>query len=110
MSEIIAQHQVTNGGNVLIYQIENEYGDQWKNVASKIPDPPAISYMELLESCARNAGINIPLTHNNPNMNTKPWSTDYGAGVGGDVNVYGLDSDPSCWSCNVAECTTTNGP
>ena len=58
MSEIVAQHQVSNGGNVFIYQIENEYGDQWKNVAEKIPDPPAISYMELLESCARNAGIN----------------------------------------------------
>lgn len=109
MSEIIAQHQVTNGGNVLIYQIENEYGDQWKNVAEKIPNPPAIAYMELLESCARNAGINVPLTHNNPNMNTKSWSKDYGAGVGGDVDIYGLDSYPSCWSCNVAECTGTNG-
>ncbi|PMD43524.1 glycoside hydrolase family 35 protein [Hyaloscypha variabilis F] len=110
MSEIVAQHQVSNGGNVLIYQIENEYGDQWDNVAEKIPDPPAISYMELLESCARNAGINVPLTHNNPNMNTKSWSKDYGAGVGGDVDIYGLDSYPSCWSCNVAECASTNGP
>jgi hypothetical protein len=29
-------------GNVFIYQIENEYGDQWNNVAEKIPNPPAI--------------------------------------------------------------------
>jgi hypothetical protein len=26
-----------------------------------------------------------------------------------DVDIYGLDSYPSCWSCNVAECTKTNG-
>jgi hypothetical protein len=52
-------------------------------VAEKISDYPAISYMELLESCARSAGINIPFIHNNPNMNTKSWSRDYGAGVGG---------------------------
>jgi beta-galactosidase GanA len=109
ISEIISQHQVSNGGNVFIYQIENEYGDQWTNVAEKIPDYPAISYMELLESAARSAGINIPFIHNNPNMNTKSWSKDYGAGVGGDVDIYGLDSYPSCWSCNVAECTGTNG-
>lgn len=109
MSEIVAQHQVSNGGNVFIYQIENEYGDQWKNVAAKTPNPSAISYMELLESCARNAGIDVPLIHNNPNMNTKSWSKDYGAGVGGDVDIYGLDSYPSCWSCNLSECTGTNG-
>jgi beta-galactosidase GanA len=109
ISEIISQHQVSNGGNVFIYQIENEYGDQWTNVAEKIPDYPAISYMELLEGAARSAGINIPFIHNNPNMNTKSWSKDYGTGVGGDVDIYGLDSYPSCWSCNVAECTGTNG-
>lgn len=44
MSEIVAQHQVTNGGSVFIYQIENEYGDQWKNVAAKTPNPAAIQY------------------------------------------------------------------
>jgi hypothetical protein len=109
MSEIVAKHQVSNGGNVFIYQIENEYGDQWKNVAAKTPNPSAINYMELLESCARNAGIDVPLIHNNPNMNTKSWSKDYGAGVGGDVDIYGLDSYPSCWSCNLSECTGTNG-
>lgn len=44
MSEIVAKHQVTNGGSVFIYQIENEYGDQWTNVAKKTPDHPAIQY------------------------------------------------------------------
>ncbi len=96
MAEIIAPHQVGNGGNVLVYQIENEYGDQWTNVAAKTPDNDAIAYMEDLEETARSAGLTIPFTHNNPNMNTKSWSTDYGAGVGGDVNIYGLDSYPDC--------------
>ncbi len=109
MSEIIAKHQVSNGGNVFIYQIENEYGDQWTNVAKKIPNYPAISYMELLEDCARSSGVNIPFIANNPNMNTKSWSSDYGAGFGGNADIYGLDHYPSCWSCNTAECTGTNG-
>ncbi|KAJ5033394.1 uncharacterized protein L3040_008511 [Drepanopeziza brunnea f. sp. 'multigermtubi'] len=108
-SEIVAKHQVTNGGNVFIYQIENEYGNQWINVTAKTPNDPAIAYMELLQKCARDAGIDIPLVHNNPNVNTKSWSKDYGAGVGGNVDVYGLDSYPSCWSCDVTECTGTNG-
>ncbi|CZR58948.1 related beta-galactosidase B [Phialocephala subalpina] len=110
MSEIVAKHQVTNGGSVFIYQIENEYGSQWKNVAAKTPNPAAIQYMELLEKCARDAGINVPLTHNNPNMNTKSWSKDYDTvGAGGDVDISGFDHYPSCWSCNTAECTGTNG-
>jgi hypothetical protein len=66
--------------------------------------------VELLEKCARDAGINVPLTHNNPNMNTKSWSKDYDTvRAGGDVDIYGLDHYPSCWSCNTAECTGTNG-
>lgn len=104
MGQIVAQHLVTNGGNVFLYQIENEYGDQWKNVAAKVPNPTAIAYMENLEANARAAGINIPLSHNNPNLNSKSWSTDYGAGFGGNVDVYGADSYPSCWSCDLSEC------
>lgn len=96
MTEIVAQHQVTNGGNVFIYQIENEYGVQWTDVANKIPDLPAIAYMEQLEKVAREAGIVVPFIANNPNLNTKSWSQDYGAGVGGNVDIYGLDNYPSC--------------
>jgi len=108
-SEIVAKHQITKGGSVFIYQIENEYGNQWTNVAAKTPNYPAIAYMEALEKCARDAGIDVPLIHNNPNMNTKSWSKDYGAGVGGNVDNYGLDHYPSCWSCDLTECTGTNG-
>ncbi|KAH7333386.1 glycoside hydrolase family 35 protein [Rhexocercosporidium sp. MPI-PUGE-AT-0058] len=108
-SEIVAKHQITKGGSVFIYQIENEYGSQWTNVATRTPNYPAIAYMETLEKCARDAGIDVPLIHNNPNMNTKSWSKDYGAGFGGNVDNYGLDHYPSCWSCDLAECRGTNG-
>lgn len=104
IGEIVAQHQVSNGGNVIMYQIENEYGNQWTNVAKKTPNLIAIAYMEKLEANARAAGINVPTSHNNPNLNTKSWSADYGAGVGGNTDLYAADSYPSCWSCDLNEC------
>jgi beta-galactosidase GanA len=109
-AEITAPHQVTTGGNALAYQIENEYGNQFLNLTvSKAGNDTAIDYMELLEKNARDNGISVPLTHNNPNMNSKSWSKDFTTD-GGDVDIYGLDSYPACWSCNLAECTSTNGP
>ena len=109
-ARLTAPHQVTTGGNTLAYQIENEYGDQFLNLtASKAPNNTAVDYMELLEKNARDNGISVPLTHNNPNMNSKSWSKDFSSD-GGNVDVYGLDSYPACWSCNLAECTSTNGP
>ena len=108
--ELTAPYQITKGGNALAYQVENEYGEQWTDPTSKTPNPVGIEYMELLEESARSDGIDIPLFHNNPNMNTKSWSQDYGAGVGGNVDAYGIDSYPACWSCNLSECTDTNGP
>ncbi|OBT57300.1 hypothetical protein VE04_01746 [Pseudogymnoascus sp. 24MN13] len=108
MSQIIAKHQVTNGGNVFIYQIENEFGNQWLDRVKKIPDLVAIDYMELMEASARRNGIDVPLIHNNPNMNTKSWSKDY-SNEGGNVDIYSADHYPSCWSCDLTECTGTNG-
>jgi beta-galactosidase GanA len=108
IGEIIAEYQVSNGGPVFVYQIENEYGEQWINPDTKTPNYTAIAYMELLENCARGSGVDIPLIANNPNLNTKSWSKDY-SNEGGNVDIYGLDHYPSCWSCNPAECTGTNG-
>ncbi|CAA9960047.1 beta-galactosidase B [Pyrenophora teres f. maculata] len=108
-SELTSKHLVTNGGNALVYQIENEYGEQWKNRTKKIFNDVAARYMQALEDSARSNGIEIPLIHNDPNMNTKSWSKDYAPGVVGNVDIAGLDSYPSCWSCNLAECTGTNG-
>ncbi|KAH7217574.1 putative beta-galactosidase [Fusarium oxysporum] len=36
-------------------------------------------------------------TANNPNMRTRSWSKDYG-NVGGEVDMYGLDHYPACWT------------
>lgn len=108
ISERIAPHLITNGGSVVLFQIENEYGEQWADVATRTPDPAADEYMALLEAGARASGIDVPLTHNDPNMNAKSWSQDF-SNVTGNVDVVGVDSYPSCWSCNLSECTGTNG-
>lgn len=108
ISQLIAPHLITNGGNVILFQIENEYGDQWLDIATKTPDVDAGTYMELLETSARENGIDVPLTHNDPNMNAYSWSKDFSNDTG-NVDVVGLDSYPSCWSCNLSECTGTNG-
>ncbi|KAI1125308.1 glycoside hydrolase superfamily [Nemania abortiva] len=108
ISKIIAPHLITNGGNVILFQVENELGSQWLNTAKKTPNVPVQEYMALLEQAARDNGINVPLTQNSPNMNDFSWSHDFSDALG-NVDVVGLDSYPSCWSCNLSECTGTNG-
>ncbi|KAK7961878.1 beta-galactosidase B [Apiospora aurea] len=108
ISRIIAPHLVTNGGNVVLFQIENELGNQWTDIANRTDNGPVQEYMQLLEQTARDNGIDVPLTHNLPNMNGYSWSKDF-SNASGNVDVVGLDSYPSCWSCNLSECTGTNG-
>ncbi|KAK7987253.1 family 35 glycosyl hydrolase, partial [Apiospora saccharicola] len=108
VSRIVAPHLITNGGNVVLFQIENELGNQWTDIANQTDNVPVQEYMELLGQTARENGIDVPLTHNLPNMNGYSWSKDF-SNATGDVDVVGLDSYPSCWSCNLSECTGTNG-
>ncbi|GAP88114.2 putative beta-galactosidase B [Rosellinia necatrix] len=108
ISKVIAPHLITNGGNVVLFQIENELGNQWLNAATKTPNVPVQEYMELLEQNARENGIDVPLTHNAPNTRDYSWSNDF-SDAKGNVDVVGVDSYPSCWSCNLSECTGTNG-
>ncbi|KAK6201875.1 hypothetical protein LQW54_009285 [Pestalotiopsis sp. IQ-011] len=108
VSQIIAPHLITNGGNVVLFQIENELGNQWTDIENRTENVAAQEYMQLLENTARDNGINVPLTHNLPNMNGYSWSKDF-SNATGNVDVVGLDSYPSCWSCNLSECTSTNG-
>ncbi len=110
ISQIIAKHQVTNGGTVFIYQIETStaISGRMSPRGSQITNYPAIDYMELMEASARKHGINVSLIHNNPNMNTKSCSK-YFSNQGGNGDVYALDHYPSCWSCDLSECTGTNG-
>ena len=52
---IIAAHQITRGGDVILYQVENELFHN---------DPATAAYMADLEVKARADGINVPLTGN----------------------------------------------
>ncbi|KAF5024390.1 hypothetical protein F66182_3476 [Fusarium sp. NRRL 66182] len=99
ISKIIEPHLITNGGNVAMFQIENELGGQWKNDDQRILNPPTANYMQLLQDAAREAGID----------RTFSWSNDFEANATGNVDTTGVDSYPSCWSCNLDECTGTNG-
>ncbi|KZL72031.1 beta-galactosidase B (glycosyl hydrolase family 35) [Colletotrichum tofieldiae] len=108
ISKIITPHLVTNGGNVLMFQIENELNGQWKDIPNRVLNPPIANYMQLLQDSARENGIDVPLAHNAPNMRGFSWSKDF-SNATGNVDVVGVDSYPSCWSCNLSECTGTNG-
>lgn len=94
---------------MILFQVENELGEQWTDIETKTPDVSVDNYMALLEASARENGIDVPLTHNDPNMNSYSWSKDF-SNVTGNVDVVGVDSYPSCWSCDLSVCTTTNGP
>ncbi|EWZ32529.1 glycoside hydrolase superfamily [Fusarium oxysporum Fo47] len=109
ISKIIEPHLITNGGNVAMFQIENELGGQWKNDDKRILNEPTANYMQLLKESARKAGIDVPVFHNAPNTRTFSWSNDFERNATGNVDVTGVDSYPSCWSCNLDECTGTNG-
>ena len=54
--------------------------------------------MEQLKTAFKDAGITVPLTHNEKGFRSKSWSTDYN-NVGGAIDVYGLDSYPGGMSC-----------
>lgn len=108
ISSLIEPHLITNGGNVIMFQIENELSGQWKDIDDRVLNPTIANYMQLLQDSARESGIDVPLAHNAPNMNGWSWSKDF-SNATGNVDVVGLDSYPSCWSCNLSECTGTNG-
>ncbi|OAL51706.1 putative beta-galactosidase [Pyrenochaeta sp. DS3sAY3a] len=108
VADIVRPHLITNGGPVLLWQLENEYGVQFLDPELKTPNRSAINYMETLDNTTRGWNIDVPFTANNPNMWTRSWSKDY-SDVGGEVDLYGLDHYPACWSCNLDECTNVNG-
>ena len=74
---IIGAHQITRGGDVITYQIEN----------ADLPEEPLQTqqaYMASLESKARSDGIDVPFTFNSP---------EFTSGTGA-VNISGQDSYP----------------
>ncbi|KAI5801285.1 beta-galactosidase [Geopyxis carbonaria] len=92
--EILQGEQVDTGGNMIAAQLENEF---WSMA------PESIDYMRQLKEQALEEGITVPLTHNNPNMESKAWSTEYKPNAGS-VDISGFDSYPYCWSCVLSEC------
>lgn len=68
MAKQVKPHLITNGGNVILYQIENEYSEQWLDIEEKIDNVPVQEYFELLKNNAWDNGVDVPLMHNAPNM------------------------------------------
>ena len=84
INPILARHQVTRGGSVIAYNVENEYA---VNV-----DP---LYMEQLQQKARADGIDVPITHNACcNADLANWSSGQGA-----VQIPGVDDYPNGFDC-----------
>jgi hypothetical protein len=109
-SEASRPHLISNGGNAIMYQVENEYGEQWiGDPFDRVPDLNASEYMQHLIDLARDTGIDVPLDFNNPNMFTYSWSEDFAPGALGNTDLSGVDSYPSCWTCDISQCTGTNG-
>ncbi len=77
---ILARHQVTNGGSVILLSIENEY-DQTAGSAQ---------YMQDLYQAARTDGITVPIFHNDFYFRGD-WSKL--------VNLYAFDSYPYGFQC-----------
>ncbi|HEX6472978.1 MAG TPA: beta-galactosidase [Streptosporangiaceae bacterium] len=92
---ILARHQVTRGGSVLLYNAENEYAVNTDR-----------QYMADIEAKARADGIDVPITHNQC-CDAASWTTDWATGQGA-VNILGVDDYPQSFDCPNAG--TTWGP
>jgi beta-galactosidase GanA len=84
INPIIAAHQVTKGGDVIAYQVENEYATQGS---------AADQYMAALEQQATSDGIDVPFT-----FNQCCGSQTFTAGTGA-VNISGTDNYPLGFDC-----------
>ncbi|KAL1591330.1 hypothetical protein SLS60_012074 [Paraconiothyrium brasiliense] len=90
---IIAKNQITNGGPVILTQVENELQETKYD-----PDNTLVKYMIQIEDAFKEAGLIVPTTHNEKGFRSKSWSSEYN-NVGGAVDIYGLDSYPGGMSC-----------
>ncbi len=81
---IIAAHQVTRGGDVILYQIENEYTAH---------GTAADQYMADLEQQAINDGIDVPFTFNQC-CGAQTFTSGLGA-----VDISGTDNYPLGFNC-----------
>ncbi|KAI9704628.1 MAG: hypothetical protein M1820_005376 [Bogoriella megaspora] len=90
---ILKANQITEGGPVILNQIENELQETTHQANNTL-----VLYMEQIEQAFRDAGIVVPFISNEKGERSQSWSTDY-EDVGGAVNIYGLDSYPGGFNC-----------
>ncbi|KAJ5368740.1 uncharacterized protein N7496_008500 [Penicillium cataractarum] len=86
MADMIRKHQITEGGPVIMVQVENEYTickDYTSSCLNK-------EYMQFIEDQYHNAGVNIPFS-NNDVASIGDFAPGTGAGA---VDVYGVDFYP----------------
>jgi beta-galactosidase GanA len=81
---IVAAHQITRGGDVIAYQIENEYTGR---------SQADLQYLADLEQQARGDGIDVPFT-----FNQCCGGPFYSSGTGA-VNISGPDNYPLGFNC-----------
>ncbi|HEU5156740.1 MAG TPA: beta-galactosidase [Streptosporangiaceae bacterium] len=87
VDRIIARHQITDGGGpVILYQIENEYGNNTD-----------AQYMQDQQAQVRADGITVPLTHNHC-CGPSTWATGPGS-----VDIPGRDSYPQGFNCSTPD-------
>jgi len=84
IDSIIAAHQITRGGDVIAYQIENEYTGR---------SQADLQYLAALEQQAKADGISVPFT-----FNQCCGGPFYTSGTGA-VNISGPDNYPLGFNC-----------
>ncbi|MFL6121495.1 beta-galactosidase [Actinophytocola sp.] len=89
LNPIIARHQVTRGGSVIAYNVENEYA---ANTDAR--------YMQDLQDFARGTGIDVPFTHNQ--CCDASWTPHWAEGLGA-VQIPGVDDYPQSFECQAPE-------
>lgn len=89
INPIIARHQITRGGSVIAYNVENEYA---ANTDAQ--------YMQDLQDTARAAGIDVPITHNQ--CCDASWTPTWASGLGA-VQIPGVDDYPQSFECQTPD-------
>jgi beta-galactosidase GanA len=89
LNPIIARHQLTRGGSVIAYNVENEYA---ANTDAR--------YMQDLRDFARATGIDVPITHNQ--CCDASWTPHWAEGLGA-VQIPGVDDYPQSFECQAPE-------
>jgi beta-galactosidase GanA len=96
INPILARHQITRGGSVIAYNVENEYA---ANTDAQ--------YMQDLQDTARAAGIDVPITHNQ--CCDASWTPTWASGLGA-VQIPGVDDYPQSFECQTPDVWGPWGP